>query len=78
MKWAGHVASKGKLRSEYKFKSENLKRRNYLGTFKYRVEDNIKMILKVMGCKRLDLINLVHDWIWYLAIVNTVMKFRVS
>jgi hypothetical protein len=32
MRWAGHVARVGEMKNEYiKFRSENLRRRDYLG-----------------------------------------------
>jgi hypothetical protein len=49
-----------------------------LGRPSRRWEDNIKMDLQVVGCGGMDWIKLAHDRDRWRALVNTVMKFRVS
>ena len=41
-------------------------------------DDNIKIVLKEVGCVGMDWINLVHDRDWWQALQNEVMNLRVT
>ena len=49
-----------------------------LGRPRRRWEDNIKMDLQEVGCEGVDWIELSQDRDRWLALVNAVMKFRVT
>jgi hypothetical protein len=49
MRWAGHVASEGKLRNAYKILVGKSERKRAIGGPKCRWEDNIKMNLREIG-----------------------------
>jgi hypothetical protein len=70
MRWAGHVARLGEKRNACKVMVGKPERKRQLGRPRRRCEDKIKMDLRETGwgCT---------DWI-HLALMNTVMKFRVS
>jgi hypothetical protein len=48
-----------------------------LGRPKRRWVDNIKMLLREIGCGGMDWIDLTHDRDQWRALVNTVMNFWV-
>jgi hypothetical protein len=52
--------------------------RRPLGRPRHRWEDNIKMDLREVGWGGMDWINLAQDRDRWRALVNTVMKLRVS
>ena len=48
-----------------------------IGRPRRRWEDNIKMDIQEVGCEGMDWIDVAQDRDRWLALVNTVMKFRV-
>jgi hypothetical protein len=48
-----------------------------LGRPRYRMEDNIKMVLQKMGCGGMDWIDLAQERDRWRALVNAVMNLRV-
>jgi hypothetical protein len=49
-----------------------------IGRPRRRWVDNIKMVLRGMGCDGMDLSHLVQDRDQWRALVNTVMNIRVA
>jgi len=43
----------------------------------HRLEDNIRMDLREIGCEGVDWIHLIQDRVQWWALVNTVMNLRV-
>ena len=76
MKWAGHVARKGRGESYTGFWGKPEGRRP-LGIPRRRWEDNIKMSLKEEGCGGMDRIKLAQDRDRWQVLVTVVMKLRV-
>jgi hypothetical protein len=55
MRWAGHVALKGKREGLYKFLVETPEGKGPLGRQRHRWEDNIKLGLHEVGCRAYEL-----------------------
>jgi len=58
IRWAGHVARMGDRRGVYRIWG-NLNGKRPLGRVRRRWENNIKMVLREMGCGVMDWIELV-------------------
>jgi hypothetical protein len=54
MRWMEHIAHMGNMRNAYKILDRKPERKGPLGRCKYRLEDNIKMDLKEIGCGDVD------------------------
>jgi hypothetical protein len=75
MRWAGHVARMGEVRSAYNILVGRPEGRRPLGRPRRRWEDNIKMDLgEIVG--GVDWIDLVQDRDRWRTLVNTVMNLR--
>jgi hypothetical protein len=75
MRWAWHVARRGKKRNAYRLLVENTEGKRPLGSPRRRWVDNIRMDLGEVGWGDIDLIGLAQDrdrW----ALVNAVMNLR--
>jgi hypothetical protein len=72
MRLAGHVARSGEGRDVYRVLVGKPEGKRPLGRPRCRWDDNIKMVLKEVGCG-------VMDWIGlrWRALVNAVMNLRV-
>jgi hypothetical protein len=77
MRWAGHVARMGEVRSAYNILVGKPEGRRPLGRTRRRWEDNIKMGLREIGFGDVDWIHLARDRDRWRALVNTVMNLRV-
>jgi hypothetical protein len=75
MRWAGHVACMGAMRSVYKILVGKPAGKRPIRRPRCRWEDNIKMDLKEM--EGVDWINLAQDRDWLQALVNMVMNLWV-
>jgi hypothetical protein len=75
---AGHVARKGKRRGVYRVLVGKPEGKRPLGRTRRRRENNIKRDLQEMGCGGVDWIDLVQDNDRWRALVNAVMKLRVT
>jgi hypothetical protein len=78
MRWAGHVALMGERRGVYRILVSKRGGKKQLGRLRRRWEDNIKMDLKEVGFGSMDWIELAQDMDRWRALVNAVMKLRVS
>jgi hypothetical protein len=78
MRWAGHVARMGENRVVYMDLVGRLKRKKPLGRTRCRWEDNIKMDLQEEGCGVVDWIELAQNRDRWRALLNVLMKLRVS
>jgi len=77
MRWAGHVASKGKDRGLHGVLVGKHEGKRPLGRPRHRWEDNIKMDLQEVGGSREDWMELAQDRESWRALVGTVRDFRV-
>jgi hypothetical protein len=77
MRWAGHVAHMGEVRSAYNILVGRPEGRRPLGRPRRRWEDNIKMDLREIGFGDVDWIHLAQDRDRWRALVNTVTSLRV-
>jgi hypothetical protein len=77
MRWAGHVAHMGEVRSAYNILVGRSEGRRPLGRPRRRWEDNIKMDLREMGFGDVYWIHWAQDRDRLRAVVNTVMNLRV-
>jgi hypothetical protein len=68
MTWVGHVAHMGEMRNAYKL---------LIGKPKRRWEDNIRIDLREIRLRSVDLIPLAQDRDQWQAFVNTVMNLRI-
>jgi hypothetical protein len=77
MRWAGHVARMGKIRSVCRVLVGKPERNRPLGRLRRRWEYNIKMYLHEVGFGGMDWIELAQGRDRWRALLNTVMNFRV-
>jgi hypothetical protein len=75
MRWAGRVACRGMGEVCTGIWWRNLRERDHWGILRCRCEDNIKM---EVGCGGMDWIGLAQDRERWWALVNAVMKLRVT
>jgi hypothetical protein len=78
LKWAGHVALKGKKRNACTILVGKTEGKKPLGRPRCGWEDNIKTNLREIGWGDMDWIHLAHDRHQWRAIVNMVMKIWFS
>jgi hypothetical protein len=78
MRLAGHVGRMGAKRNAYRILLGKPEGKTPLGRPKCKWVDNIKMDLREVGWDGVDWINLVQDRGQWTALVNTVIKLRVS
>jgi hypothetical protein len=76
LRWAGHVARKGKRRRAYRALVGKPERRRPLGRPRRRWEDNIKMDLREFGWGDVDWLDLAQDRDRWRALVYTAMNLR--
>jgi hypothetical protein len=77
MRWARHVARKGKKRNAYRLLVGKPDERRSLGRPRLRWVDSIRMDLIQMGWSDMDWIGLAQDRDRWRALVNSVLNFRV-
>jgi hypothetical protein len=77
MRWAGHVARKGKGRGVYRILVGKPEGKRPLGRPRRRWGDSIKTDLQDVGCRGMDWIGLAQDTDRWRAIVNAVLNLRV-
>ena len=77
MKWVGHVARMGERRGVYSVLVGKPEGKRPLGRPRRRWKDNIKIDLQEVGCGCMEWIELAQDRDRWLALVITVMNFRV-
>ena len=77
MKWAGHVTHMGERRGMYSALVGKPLGKRPLGRPKRRLEDNIKMDLKEIGCGTMDWIKLAQDRDRWRALVNALINLHV-
>ena len=74
MRWAGHVARMGERRGVYRVLVGKPEGRRPLVRPRLSWEDNIKMVLREMGCGGMDWFELTQDrdrwWACVIAVVN--------
>jgi hypothetical protein len=78
MRWAGSVARIGTKRNAYRLLVGNPEGKRPLGRPKLRWVDNIRMDLGEVGWGDVDWIVLAQDRNRWRALVNSVLKLRVS
>ncbi|KAJ4436489.1 hypothetical protein ANN_16520 [Periplaneta americana] len=77
LRWAGHVARMGESRNAYRVLVGGAAGKRPLGRPRRRWEDNIKMVLREVGCDCRDWINLAQDRDRWRAYVRAAMNLRV-
>jgi hypothetical protein len=77
MRWAGHVARMRAKRNALRFLVGKPEGKRPLGRPRLRWEVNITMDLREIGWGGMDWIHLAEDRDEQMALVNTVIKFRV-
>jgi hypothetical protein len=78
IRWTGNVARIGEMRKVYNILVRKTERKSPLGTPRCTRQNNIKMDLKEIPWEGVDWIHLAQERDQWRALVNTVMKFRVS
>ena len=78
MRWVGLVARIGERRGLYSVLVGKTEGKGPLWRRRRKWEDNIKMDVKEVGCGGMDWIELAQDRVRWRALVNAVMKLRVS
>jgi hypothetical protein len=76
--WVGHVARMGESRDLYRVLVGKPQGKRPLGRPRHRWEDNIKMDLQEVGSGVMEWIDLAQDRDRWRALMNVVMKLRVS
>jgi len=77
MRWAGRVARMGEGRGVYRVLVGEPDGRRPLGRPRRRWEDNIRMVLRKVGCGCVDWMELAQDRDRWRALVSAVMNHRV-
>jgi hypothetical protein len=77
MRWAGHVARMGERRNEYTILVRKPERKRPLGRPRWRLVDNINIVLAEMVLGVVDWIGLAQDRYRWRALMNSVMNLRV-
>jgi hypothetical protein len=77
MRWAGHVARRGKGRGVYRVLIGRPEGKTSLGRPRHRWEDNIKLDLREIGIDGANWIRLAQDRVQWRVWVNTVVSLRV-
>jgi hypothetical protein len=77
MRWAGHVTRVRKINA-YNILFGNPERKRLLGIPRCGWEDNIRMVLREIGWKVVDWMQLAQDRDQWRALVNRVMNLRVT
>jgi hypothetical protein len=77
VRWAGHVARMGEKRNAYRILVGMPEGKRPLGRQRRRCVDNIKMDFREIGWDSIDWIDLAQNRDQLMALVNTVMNFRV-
>ena len=77
MGWVGHVAPMVDRRSVYRFVVGNHEGKRPFEIPRRRWEDNVKLVLKKFGWKRVDWIDSTHDKDKWRTHVIAVMKIRL-
>jgi hypothetical protein len=77
IRWAGHVAGMGEGRGVYSALVGKPEGKRPLVRPKRRWQDNIKMDLQEVGCRRIDWMELAQDRDRWRALVNAVINLRV-
>jgi hypothetical protein len=77
MRWVGYVARMGAKRNAYKILVGKPEVKRSLGRPRRRWEDNIKMVLREIGCGGMDWIDVAQDRDHWRILVNTVMNLQV-
>jgi hypothetical protein len=78
MRWEGHVAQMGETRKAYRTLVGKPEGKRLLGRPRRRWVDDIKMDLRAIERDGMDWIELAQDMDQWRAIVNMVIKLRVS
>ena len=74
MRWKGHVAHMGERRGAYRVLVGKPEGMRQLGKPRHRWEDNIKVVLQVVGWGGMDWIDLTQDGDRWRALVNGLMN----
>ena len=77
LRWAGHVARMEQFRNAYSVLVGKPESKRPFGRPRCRLEDNIKMDLREVGCDPRDWIALAKDRDQWRAYVRAVMNLRV-
>jgi hypothetical protein len=78
MQWTGHMAHMRDRRGIYRVLVRKPKGKRPLGRPRHSWEDYIKTDLQEVGCGGMDWIDLAHDRERWWALLNVVMKLKVS
>ena len=76
-RWAGHIAKMEEDRSAFKSLAGKPTGKRLLGRPRRRWEDNIRMDIKEIGINTRNWIDSAQDRIYWKALVNVVLSFRV-
>jgi hypothetical protein len=76
IKWTGHVTRKEEMRNAYKILVGKPAAKILLGRFRCRLDDNIQMDIREVGCEGVDWIHLAQNRDRWRALVNTVMNLH--
>jgi hypothetical protein len=77
MRWAGHVARMGEMRTKYRLLVGKPEGKRPLGRLRRRRVDNIRMDLGELGWGDMDWIGRAQDRDKWRSLVNAVMNLRV-